>query len=358
MMKRKSCFWYAAGIALLAACRPLSPKTGISGQLTDIGNDTLLVTCYPLVPPLQSVAETDTLVTDNGTFAYLPPTDTLPQEITLQPKGSRYYMELMYLPGESPVISGSPADYRIEGSDFNLLYKQRGESFGTRKQCLAYIEAHPDSDFSLYLLSALLKHAANQNFLNRITGKPATDSSGLRELFYRLGRPVKEGGLAALYRYWDEAFHRNDVLQENAKVIAAGFPAPDFTLTDLQGNSFSLSSLRGKYVVLDFWGSWCGPCLDGMPKMKEYYARYCDCLQIVGIACDDTDERWRRAVADNHLPWLHVLNGTGDNDVALRYAVRSYPTKIVIDPEGKIVHIAVGEKADYYEYLDNLFKIE
>ena len=54
--------------------------------------------------------------------------------------------------------------------------------------------------------------------------------------------------------------------------IAEGQMAPDFTLKDLQGNDLSLSSLRGKYVVLDFWGSWCGWCIKGIPDMKKYYA--------------------------------------------------------------------------------------
>ena len=88
--------------------------------------------------------------------------------------------------------------------------------------------------------------------------------------------------------------------------------------------------------------------------MKEYYARYHDRLEIVGIACRDTEERWRQAVAQNRLPWTNVLN-TDDPDVGLLYAVQSYPTKIVIDPAGKILKITTGERPTFYEYLDTLF---
>lgn len=70
--------------------------------------------------------------------------------------------------------------------------------------------------------------------------------------------------------------------------IVAGSPAPDFTLKTADDKNFTLSSLRGKYIVLDFWGSWCGWCIKGIPKMKRYYDRYKSKLEIVGIDCNDT----------------------------------------------------------------------
>ena len=261
----------------------------------------------------------------NGTFAYTPAADTLPQEVTLTPKGTERYYALMFVPGQPVRVSGSPDDYRLEGSTFNALYQQRDTLFRTYSQRRQYIEAHPDSDLSLYLLSQLLEQAAGHAYLRRAfptyaATLPPDHSAELAALFKTLGRPVQDGAFAPLYRYWDEAFRRSRILQENRKSIAEGRPAPDFTLTDLQGRPVTLSTLRGKHVVLDFWGSWCGPCLDGMPRMKEYYARYHDRLEIVGIACRDAEERWRQAVAQNRLPWTNVLN-TDDPDVGLLYAV-------------------------------------
>lgn len=137
--------------------------------------------------------------------------------------------------------------------------------------------------------------------------------------------------------------------------IAEGQMAPDFTLKDLQGNDLALSSLRGKYVVLDFWGSWCGWCIKGIPDMKKYYAKYKDRMEILGIDCRDTEEKWKEAVKKHELPWLHVRN-EGTPDVTQLYAIEGYPTKIVIDPEGKIAKVVVGEDPAFYEYLDKLFK--
>ena len=72
--------------------------------------------------------------------------------------------------------------------------------------------------------------------------------------------------------------------------------APDFTLNDLSGKPLTLSSLRGKYVILDFWGSWCVWCIKGFPQMKEYYQKYAGKFEILGIDCNDPEAKWKAAV--------------------------------------------------------------
>ena len=131
--------------------------------------------------------------------------------------------------------------------------------------------------------------------------------------------------------------------------------APDFTLNDIDGNPLSLSSLRGKYVVLDFWGSWCVWCIKGMPEMKKYYAKYKDKLQILGIDCGDTEEKWKASVSKLELPWLHVYCPKG-NDLLKMYGIRGFPTKFVVDPQGCLVKAVVGEDPAFYTYLDELLK--
>ena len=77
---------------------------------------------------------------------------------------------------------------------------------------------------------------------------------------------------------------------EATEVAVDGELAPDFELPNLQGSTTKLSSLRGKYVVLDFWGSWCVWCIRGIPKMKEAYTKYKDKMEILGVDCRDTEE--------------------------------------------------------------------
>ena len=90
-------------------------------------------------------------------------------------------------------------------------------------------------------------------------------------------------------------------------VVTTTAQAPDFTLNDLDGRPLSLKSLRGKYVVLDFWGSWCGWCIKGIPAMKEYYEKYKGKFEILGIDCNDPEDKWKAAVEKYQLPWLHLL---------------------------------------------------
>ena len=136
----------------------------------------------------------------------------------------------------------------------------------------------------------------------------------------------------------------------------AGNLAPDFELPALQGNTLKLSSLRGKYVVLDFWGSWCIWCIRGIPAMKQAYAKHKDKMEILGIDCRDTEEKWKAAVEKYDLPWLQVrCSDAALQTIGQQYHLEGFPTKVVIDPEGKLVKVVVGEDPQFYTFLDELF---
>lgn len=136
--------------------------------------------------------------------------------------------------------------------------------------------------------------------------------------------------------------------------IEEGVVAPDFTLNDVNGKPLTLSSLRGKYVLLDFWGSWCIWCIKGFPKLKEYYSKYQGKFEVLGIDCRDSQEKWKAAIAKHELPWLQVFNSSTDT-VPEQYAVQGYPTQILIAPDGKISKIALGEDPEFYQYIDSIF---
>ena len=137
--------------------------------------------------------------------------------------------------------------------------------------------------------------------------------------------------------------------------VAPGNPAPEIAKNDfVTGKPFSLSSLKGKVVLLDFWASWCGWCIKGFPEMKQFYKKYAGKFEILGVDCNDTEEKWRKAVSDEQLPWLHVYNPR-DSKVLSLYGVQGFPTKIIISPDGKIVKTIVGEDPAFYTLLDELF---
>lgn len=129
-----------------------------------------------------------------------------------------------------------------------------------------------------------------------------------------------------------------------------GAIAKNFSTKDINGNPISLADFKGKYVLLDFWASWCVPCRHSNPHLKELYARYHDKgLDIIGISDDDTDnDAWRKAVAKDGIDiWHHVLRGfsmekmqkgePNDDDISNKYGVHSLPTKILIDKNGTII---------------------
>ena len=142
-------------------------------------------------------------------------------------------------------------------------------------------------------------------------------------------------------------------------VMGQGEEAPDFTLKTPDDSTLTLSSLRGQYVVLDFWGTWCKWCIKGIPDMKEYYTKYGDKLEILGVDCNDTVEKWKAAVKEYELPWVHVYwdkdDENGDNPLEL-YGVRGFPTKVVVDPKGNVAKVIVGEDPAFYDYLDEVLK--
>ncbi len=131
--------------------------------------------------------------------------------------------------------------------------------------------------------------------------------------------------------------------------------APDFELEDFAGGRVSLRDFRGRWVVLDFWGSWCAPCLKNFPELKEIYAAHCGEVEIVGVCCNDSPKAWRAAVERFELPWVSLFQPKGGR-VAADYRVSAYPTKVIVDPQGGIRKAYSGESPTFREELEALLK--
>lgn len=172
-------------------------------------------------------------------------------------------------------------------------------------------------------------------------------------------------------KYGDSADEIAKELAVLAKV-RPGSPAPDFTATDINGKQFTMSSLRGKVVIIDFWASWCGPCRKSNPHMRELYAKFHDRgLDFVFVSDDDSaPDKWRKAVEQDKLigdGYHHVLRGLKwdrskgmegmdhTNDISDKYAIHFLPTKYLIDKRGNIVcKIDEGEDAKLDAQIEKL----
>jgi peroxiredoxin len=115
----------------------------------------------------------------------------------------------------------------------------------------------------------------------------------------------------------------------------AGTAAPDFTLADPSGKPVSLSSLRGKMVLLDFWATWCGPCVSAVPEMKRIWGAYgSKGLVILSISLDTDMPGWKSFIQESGMNWLHVLDTRNTSSATYRYGVTAIPTVFLIDKEG------------------------
>lgn len=154
-----------------------------------------------------------------------------------------------------------------------------------------------------------------------------------------------------------KALEEKKALEEAKAAVAIGKEAPNFTLTTPDGKEVSLSDFRGKYVLLDFWASWCGPCRKENPNVVKAYQQFKNKnFAILAVSLDSDKAKWEEAIKKDGLTWTHVSDlQAWQNTAAKLYAIRSIPASFLIDPNGVIVaHDLRGEAL--FEQLNTLLK--
>ena len=314
-----------------------------------------------IVPQGDQKTKTDTVLVKNGKFDFTVHVSE-PTDIRAYTPGSlrgteRAGFQVIAVPGESAVMSGDlTSNYYLTGSKFYQqfnevdrmmetaqkpmqqlvdslqerlkagesqeavmkVYQEKGGQLrqDMRDKMLNFIKQHPDNEACAYLIPQM------------------GELGWMRDAVKLLSPAVRDGRMKSYYSGIMTALENEAKAEaEAAKKQASGIAAPDFTLNDINGKPLSLSSLRGQYVILDFWGSWCIWCIKGFPEMKE----------------------WKAAVQKHELPWLHVYCPRDNRQLLDAYGIQGFPTKILIDPQGKIVKTVVGEDPAFYTLLDETF---
>ncbi|NBT16568.1 MAG: AhpC/TSA family protein [Chitinophagia bacterium] len=146
---------------------------------------------------------------------------------------------------------------------------------------------------------------------------------------------------------------------EIAKKTGVGRMAMDFTQNDTLGNPVSLSSFKGKHVLIDFWASWCGPCRQENPNVVKAFNNYKDKgFTVLGVSLDQPNakDKWMKAIHDDKLTWTHVSDlKYWKNEVAVQYGIQAIPQNYLIDPQGKIIGKNLRGEA-LNKKLEELFK--
>jgi peroxiredoxin len=199
----------------------------------------------------------------------------------------------------------------------------------------SYVKTHPNSIAALYTLSKKID-PKNEAVLDELNKNIASFAPNVKSSF------IAKELLKTV------AFYKRGLI--------VGKKVTDFTQIDKDGKVVKLSDYRGKYLLLDFWASWCHPCRGENPNvLKAYNKFHPQGLEIVAVSLDEKRDAWLKAIAEDNLPWTQISDLKQRNEVAYQFGVNSIPDNFLIDPNGVV--IARGLRGEELEKkLGEIFK--
>jgi peroxiredoxin len=326
-------------------------SNSVSGNISNLNEGTTLYLDY--LSPTQVITKDSTTVDDEGNYSFQYSVEELGfYRLRIN---NQNFINLVLDKNEVPIINGNGNNimdtYTVDGSieserlkQFNMVYKINEL---TQDSINNIYLANPN-DQTVFIALQRAKFGAiskmNNSFINLINDNPSSlvSLAAVQQLdqkvHYELYKKVDE---ALLKKMPNSVYYKNfHKMVEKIINLFVGDEAPDFTLNDTEGNPLSLSSLKGKIVLIDFWASWCKPCRAENPNVVKAYDKYhAEGFDVFSVSLDKDKNRWLAAIKQDNLKWPnHVsdLKAWG-SEIVPTYGIQSIPFTLLIDREGKII---------------------
>lgn len=248
--------------------------------------------------------------------------------------------------------------YPLQNKTMNVLYQMGDKTISASKKEELKVQRNKlDAQVSEISFKFVQKHISS--IYGMITARKFIGNKiSLKEFPKYLKKVNSKYKKSRYYKDLVDTYKRLVTQKKSQEKTKVGRKAPRIkTNSTYSGKEFDLKSYRGKYVLIDFWGTWCGYCIKGMPEMKKFADAHKAKMRIVGIASESKNLKpWRNFIKNNPYKWVQVLNGKGKYDYVKQFGVSGFPTKILISPDGKILLRHVGEDPKFYKDLEKLLK--